>query len=155
MPILEINILGSNIEISYQEGEKEKLLYLVKQFKLRLSKFENLKVRFADFKIILLAALKAEDIIYELNQTIENQNKVIKSSTIQQEQIDNFRIKMLESRRDLRKVQRSLRNDVETLENRIRIINIWAVPIVVAIISILLALVRRFRRAQFYKSAIH
>ena len=56
MPILEINILGSNIEISYQEGEKEKLLYLVKQFKLRLSKFENLKVRFADFKIILLAA---------------------------------------------------------------------------------------------------
>ena len=42
MPILEINILGSNIEISYQEGEKEKLLNLVKQFKLRLSKFENL-----------------------------------------------------------------------------------------------------------------
>ena len=89
MPILEINILGSNIEISYQEGEKEKLLYLVKQFKLRLSKFENLKVRFADFKIILLAALKAEDIIYELKQTIDNKNKVIESSSIQQEQIDN------------------------------------------------------------------
>ena len=89
MPILEINILGSNIEISYQEGEKEKLLYLVKQFKLRLSKIENLKVRFADFKIILLAALKAEDIIYELKQTIDNQNKVIESSSIQQEQIDN------------------------------------------------------------------
>ena len=89
MPILEINILGSNIEISYQEGEKEKLLYLVKQLKLRLSKFENLKVRFADFKIILLAALKAEDIIYELKQTIDNQNKVIESSSIQKEQIDN------------------------------------------------------------------
>ena len=89
MPILEINILGSNIEISYQEGEKEKLLYLVKQFKLRLSKIENLKVRFADFKIILLAALKAEDIIYELKQTIDNKNKVIESSSIQQEQIDN------------------------------------------------------------------
>jgi len=89
MPILEINILGSNIEISYQEGEKEKLLYLTKQFKLRLSEFENLKVRFADFKIILLAALKAEDIIYELKQTIDNKNKVIESSSIQQEQIDN------------------------------------------------------------------
>ena len=89
MPILEINILGSNIEISYLEGEKEKLLNLVKQFKLRLSKFENLKVRFADFKIILLAALKAEDIIYELKQTIDNKNKVIESSSIQQEQIDN------------------------------------------------------------------
>ena len=89
MPILEINILGSNIEISYQEGEKEKLLYLTKQFKLRLSEFENLKVRFADFKIILLAALKAEDIIYELKQTIDNQNKVIESSSVQQEQIDN------------------------------------------------------------------
>ena len=98
--------------------------------------------------------------ISDIEKNIKNIQREEKSTGVlmtaaQQEQVDNFRIKMLESRRDLRKVQRSLRNDVETLENRIRIINIWAVPIVVAIISILLALVRKFRRAQFYKSAIH
>ena len=129
MPILEINILGSNIEISYQEGEKEKLLYLIKQFKLRLSKFENLKVRFADFKIILLAALKAEDIIYELNQTIENQNKVIESSTIQQEQIDNkireiVKLKdelflLNQKNKDLEEQNNKIINEIEKLNNQL------------------------------------
>ena len=129
MPILEINILGSNIEISYQEGEKEKLLYLVKQFKLRLSKFENLKVRFADFKIILLAALKAEDIIYELKQTIDNQNKVIESSSIQQEQIDNkireiVKLKdrlflINEKNKDLEEQNNRTINEIEKLNNKL------------------------------------
>ena len=43
MPILEINILGTKIEINYQKDEKDKLIRLIKQFKLRLSEFENLK----------------------------------------------------------------------------------------------------------------
>ncbi len=129
MPILEINILGSNIEISYQEGEKEKLLYLVKQLKLRLSKFENLKVRFADFKIILLAALKAEDIIYELKQTIDNQNKVIESSSIQQEQIDNKIREIVklkdelylanEKNKDLEDQNNKTINEIEKLNNKL------------------------------------
>ena len=76
-----------------------------------------------------------------------------KNST--QNEIDNFRVKMLDSRRDLRQVQRSLRNDVETLENRIRVVNIWAVPVVIAFIAILLAFVRRARRARFYRTALH
>ena len=129
MPILEINILGSNIEISYQEGEKEKLLYLVKQFKLRLSKFENLKVRFADFKIILLAALKAEDIIYELKQTIDNQNKAIESSSIQQGQIDNkireiVKLKdelflVNEKNKDFEEQNNKTMNEIEKLNNKL------------------------------------
>ena len=129
MPILEINILGSNIEISYQEGEKEKLLYLVKQFKLRLSKFENLKLRFADFKIILLAALKAEDIIYELKQTIDNKNKVIESSSIQQEQIDNkireiVKLKdelflLNQKNKDLEEQNNKIINEIEKLNNQL------------------------------------
>jgi len=88
MPILEINILGSKIEINYQEVEKEKLTNLIKQFNLRLSEFNNLKGKFADNKIILLAALKAEDDICELKQTIDDQKKIINSLNHQQKQID-------------------------------------------------------------------
>ena len=73
----------------------------------------------------------------------------------QQQEIDNFRVQMLDTRRDLRGVQRSLRTDVETLESRIRVVNIWAVPIVIAIVAVLLALVRRMRRARFYRAALH
>ncbi len=73
----------------------------------------------------------------------------------QQQEIDNFRVQMLETRRDLREVQRSLRTDVESLESRIRVVNIWAVPVVIAIVAVLLALVRRVRRARFYRAALH
>jgi len=89
MPILEINILGSKIAINYQKDEKEKLTNYIEQFKQRLSEFKNLEGKFTDNKIILLAALKAEDNIYELKQIIDDQKKIIDSSNTQQGQIDN------------------------------------------------------------------
>ena len=89
MPILEINILGSIIEINYQENEKEKLMHLIQQFKIRLSEFKDIKGRFSDNKIIFLAALKAEDNIFELKKTLDSQKKIIDSSNTQKGQIDN------------------------------------------------------------------
>ena len=89
MPILEINILGSKIEIDYQENEKDKLIHLIEQFKLRLSELENLKGKFSDNKIIFLATLKVEDDIFELKKIMNNQKKIIDSLNIQQDQVDN------------------------------------------------------------------
>ncbi len=89
MPILEINILGSIIEINYQENEKEKLMHLIQQFKIRLSEFKDIKGRFSDNKIIFLAALKAEDNIFELKKTLDSQKKIIDSSNTQKGQINN------------------------------------------------------------------
>jgi len=89
MPILEINILGSKIEIDYQENEKDKLIHLIEQFKIRLSELENLKGRFSDNKIIFLAALKVEDDIFELKKIVNNQKKLIDSLNIQQGKVDN------------------------------------------------------------------
>lgn len=85
----------------------------------------------------------------------EEQTTGVLLTAAQQNEIDNFRVQMLESRRDLREVQRSLRNDVETLESRVRVVNIWAVPVVIAIVALLLGLVRRMRRARFYRAALH
>ena len=89
MPILEINIIGSKIEIDYQENERGKLIHLIEQFKIRLSELENLKGRFSDNKIIFLAALKVEDDIFELKKIVNNQKKLIDSLNIQQGKVDN------------------------------------------------------------------
>jgi ABC-type uncharacterized transport system involved in gliding motility auxiliary subunit len=72
-----------------------------------------------------------------------------------QAEIDDFRAEMLQLRRELRDVQHSLRQDVEALQSRIRVINIWAIPVVVAIVAIVLALIRRTRRARFHRAALH
>ena len=78
MPIHKVEILGINIEINYQEGEKEKLNILINNFSKRLSKFENLKGKITDNKILILSALKVEDDVLELNKQInilEKQNQ--------------------------------------------------------------------------------
>ncbi len=73
----------------------------------------------------------------------------------QQAEVDNFRIEMLDKRRELREVQRSLRQDVETLQRDVRLINIWAVPVLIALLAIILAVVRRLRRARYHRTVLH
>jgi ABC-type uncharacterized transport system involved in gliding motility auxiliary subunit len=102
----------------------------------------------------LLATIEVIDQNIQRLQQEEQATGVLLTSA-QQDEIDNFRVQMLDNRRDLREVQRSLRNDVESLESQVRIINIWAVPVVIAIFAVLLAFVSRMRRARFYRAALH
>ena len=73
MPIHKTEILGSEIEIIYEEAEKEKLIKLINQFKQRLSKFpQNGKIN--DKAIIFLSALKIEDELEENKKLLLNNN---------------------------------------------------------------------------------
>lgn len=67
----------------------------------------------------------------------------------QQQEIDAFRSEMIRLRQELRGVQRSLREDVERLSFWVRLINIWAVPVLIGLVALGLALWRRVRRAGF------
>ena len=51
MPILKTNILGSEIEINFQNDEKKRLYKLINVFKERLGEFNNLKGKYTDNKI--------------------------------------------------------------------------------------------------------
>ena len=72
MPILKTEVLGSLIEINYQEGEKEKLQRIIAQFNNRISEFNKFKGKISDSKILFLASLKAEDKIFDLLKEISN-----------------------------------------------------------------------------------
>ena len=63
----------------------------------------------------------------------------------QKAEVEGFRGQLLETRRQLRAVQLALRQDIEGLRERLRFLNIAAVPLVVAIFAVLLALVQRAR----------
>jgi ABC-type uncharacterized transport system involved in gliding motility auxiliary subunit len=63
----------------------------------------------------------------------------------QRDEIEGFRGQLLETRRELRDVQLALRQDIEDLQGRVRFANIAAVPILVALVAIVLALVQRAR----------
>jgi len=92
MPILKTEILGSLVEINYEKSEKDKLIKIIEKFNDRLLDFENLRGKISDKKILILAALKAEDQIIDRSLTkeketeiINNQKKAININDITQE----------------------------------------------------------------------
>jgi ABC-type uncharacterized transport system involved in gliding motility auxiliary subunit len=64
--------------------------------------------------------------------------------------IDEFRGEMLNTRQQLRQVQRALREDIDTLDARLKFINIGLIPILVALVAIVLGVVWRRRRSRRY-----
>ena len=110
--------------------------------------------KFRDKEQELLASIAEMDQTLERLQREEQTTGVILTSE-QQVEIDNFRLEMLDSRRELRDVQRSLREDVESLERRVRVFNIWAVPLLIAVLAIFLAIVRRIRRSRYHRTVLH
>jgi cell division protein ZapA (FtsZ GTPase activity inhibitor) len=85
MPILKTEILGSEIEIIYEEVEKERLTKLINQFKKRLSEIpQNGKIN--DKAIIFLSALKIEDELEENKKLLLN-NKIDKNKINEKSQI--------------------------------------------------------------------
>ena len=77
MPTLKTEILGSPIEINYEEFEKDKLIKIIEKFNDRLLDFENLRGKISDKKILILAALKAEDQIMDKSLTKEKETEII------------------------------------------------------------------------------
>ncbi|MGI9493433.1 MAG: GldG family protein [Geminicoccaceae bacterium] len=86
-------------------------------------------------------------------QDDEQQSGIILTAE-QQSEIESFRAEMIGLRQELRGVQRSLRQDVEALATRLKFINIWAVPLVIAILAVGLALFRQMRTWRFASSPI-
>jgi SMC interacting uncharacterized protein involved in chromosome segregation len=98
---------------------------------------------------------KIKELEDSLNQTQEKLQSLQKArsgpqSTIltaeQQVEIENFRKKAAESRRDLKELRKNLRVETDTLEFWTKVFNIGLVPFLVALAGIILALSRRRRQ---------
>jgi len=79
MPTLKTEILGSLIEINYEETEKDKLIKIIEKFNDRLLDFKNLEGKVSDNKILFLAALKAEDEIFDFTNKSKSSLKEVEN----------------------------------------------------------------------------
>ena len=77
MPTLKTEILGSLIEINYEEAEKDKLIKIIDKFNDRLLDFKDLESKVGDNKILFLAALKAEDEIFDFTNKSKSSLKEV------------------------------------------------------------------------------
>ena len=79
MPTLKTEILGSFIEINYDKAEKDKLIKIIEKFNDRLLDFKNLEGKVSDNKILFLAALKAEDEIFDFTHKSKSSLKEVEN----------------------------------------------------------------------------
>jgi ABC-type uncharacterized transport system involved in gliding motility auxiliary subunit len=120
----------------------------VRPFEVVEAMAQDAEIRFRAKEQELLGKIAAtQDKIEALQQ--EEQSSGVILTAEQQAEIDDFRAEMIGLRQELRAVQRSLRQDVETLATWVKALNIWTVPILVALFAIGLAAVRKIRAARF------
>ena len=91
----------------------------------------------------------------DVQQTTEKMQKLQKQSggprnaqimsAEQQEELERFKKRLLETRRELKDLRKNLRQDAEALQFWTKVVNIGAVPLLVAILGLVLAMRRRSR----------
>ena len=97
MSTLKTEILGSLIEINYEEAEKDKLIKIIEKFNDRLLDFKNLEGKVSDNKILFLTALKAEDEIFDFTNKSKSSLKEVENIYKKQiEKINNLNQEIIE-----------------------------------------------------------
>ncbi len=66
----------------------------------------------------------------------------------QKQTIETFRSELISIRGQLREVQHALRKDIESLDVWMKIVNIWAMPLLISILAIAITIARRVRRRR-------
>ena len=97
MPILKTEILGSIIEINYEEKEYKRLLVIIEKFKKRLTEFKQHEGKVSDKKIIYLAALKIENELeenYRNSLTIKNHHAIAKENIKLNDKINRLNLEI-------------------------------------------------------------
>ena len=88
----------------------------------------------------------------KLKEIQSNQLGSSESKTSEQNKaIEEFQRKILSIRKQLRDVQRQLNADIERLENNIKVLNIWTMPLIVIILYFFIKVFTEKRRKEFYR----
>ena len=111
MPILKTEILGTDIEISYEKNEYDKLNNLIEKFKIRLSQFPN-DGRASSNQILFLAALKTEDEL-ELIKNKINVNTNDKNLQNKNLIIENLNQEIILLKKEIEKIKSSNITSIE------------------------------------------
>ncbi len=129
-PFDRVNELQQQAELKFRDKERE-LQDTLKELENKIAQLEGVETK---------TDASTGEIQVELSLTQE-----------QKDELEKLRLEMVSIRKQLRDVQRGLREDVENLETWLQFVNIGLVPLIVAAIAIVLGTVQVARRRRSYK----
>lgn len=107
---------------------------------------QNAEQKFLNKEQELIAELQAtENTLAQLEQAKNDENSALLSSD-QQNEVDRFTRKKLEIRKQLRQVRHSLQKDIESVETRVKIINIAMIPFLIILAGLMMVFLRSRRK---------
>jgi len=133
MPTLKTTIFNSEIDINYEEGDKDKLLQLIENLNNRLKKYNHLNGKVSDRKIIILVSLAIEDDLMEQKKLISEQSSISNDLNEKKLHVEKLsseiislkdKIHLLESKLDERNKRDVLiENEIDEINNQIENLN--------------------------------
>ena len=76
MPVFKAKIFNQSIDLNYQKVDKSKLINLIDNLNSHCNKYNHLKGKVSDIKILILLALELQDVIYDLKSKIKKDDDI-------------------------------------------------------------------------------
>ena len=122
MPVFKAIILNKEINLNYKIDEKQKLEKAVEEVNNKLKKYDQLKSKINDSKILSLLAIELQDQIYEMKE-IKNNTIIIENNlqSIQKKNINlnDQNIRLKKKIDVLEKEKIDFENDLEDIKSEV------------------------------------
>ncbi len=125
MPVYKAFILNKEINVNYEDSEKDKLIDAIKKINLRLESYDNLNGKISDSKLLSFLAIKLQAELIDLgekNLLQNNLEKKIDSSNSQNINLKNQLYELSEENKLLKNEKNLINKELNTLKNQVEII---------------------------------
>ena len=125
MPVYKTSILNKEINVNYEDNEKDKLEEAIKQIKLKLDSFQNPTGKISDTKILSFLAIKLQAEILELNENKKTDltfQKKINESNNKNINLNDKLYKLSEKNKLLENEKELINSDLKKIQSQIELI---------------------------------
>ena len=122
MPVYKAYILNKEINVNYQNSEKDKLIEAINEINKKLSNYDNLNGKISDSKLLSFLAINLQAELLDLNENQKNNTSLEnKFQDTKNENINlNDKLYKLRERNNLLKKENDLINEeIIKLQNQI------------------------------------
>lgn len=137
-----IDILGGNSDLISLRSRSEYARPFVRVQEIKQKAEEQFR---AQEQALQAKLQETEEKIQQLQQQNADSSGTL-LSVEQREEIDNFRIEQIKTRKELRNVQHDLNKNIEKLGNTLKFLNIGLIPLLMGLFAIVVALIKLNRK---------
>ena len=123
MPIYKALILNKEINVNYEENQKEKLIEAIKAINSKIENLSDLNGKISDSKLLSFLAIKLQAELFDLIQNKEQDDSIekkFKDSNLENINLNNKLYKLREENNLLKKENNYINQELANIESQVR-----------------------------------